>query len=348
MQQIYIQNFFKDKKGFKKLLNYSHIINHPHFQTIEERAKIIKFFDTFGASATRAAFGKARSTVYLWKQKLKAHGGNILSLAPKSKAPKTTKKPTYPWKIVEFIKKFRQEHPRIGKEKIKPFLDVFCKENGIKTISASTIGRIIKKNNYFFQPTKVSHFGKVSPKRRKKNRIGRYVPEKPGDLIQIDAVERIVEGLRRYVITAIDLRSKFSFALCYNRLNSVNARDFLKRFQEVSPFKIKRIQTDNGSEFEKFFDRYLRDQGIEHFYTHARRWQENSVIERFNRTLQEEFIDWYEDYMLETYEFNRKLIEWLMWYNDKRPHQSLGYKTPLDYICETNSQSNMLWTYTSI
>ena len=54
---------------------------------------------------------------------------------------------------------------------------------------------------------------------------------------------------------------------------------------------------------------------------------------RFNWTVQDEFIN-YEIDLAENYpqEFNNKLEEWLKFYNTKRPHQSLGYKTPIQAI----------------
>ena len=48
------------------------------------------------------------------------------------------------------IKELRQQHYRLGKYKIKIFLDEYCRKEGLKTISASTIGLIIKKNNMFW------------------------------------------------------------------------------------------------------------------------------------------------------------------------------------------------------
>lgn len=346
MQQIYLESFFKDKKGFKKLLNYSSLIHHPQQKIIEERLRIIKFFETFGAQATRAAFGFARSTIYLWKQKLKKSGGKLSALAPASKAPKNRRKPTYPQEILDFIKKLRQQHPRIGKEKIKPFLDDFCQKTGIKTISESTIGRIIKRNNYFWQATRISSTGKIRFKRKKKLRRKGYQPQKPGDLVQCDGITLFLEGMKRYILTGVDLKSKFAFAFTYNSLSSAKAQDLLKKFEQVAPFPISRIQTDNGSEFEKYFDQYLKKKGITHFYIYPRRAKENGVVERFHRTLKEEFLTLKEDLLVDTEEFNRELMKWLIWYNCERPHKSLNRDSPMQFLRKNYLQSNMLWTYT--
>ncbi|MCX7873412.1 MAG: hypothetical protein N2327_03115 [Caldimicrobium sp.] len=47
-------------------------------------------------------------------------------------------------KVIAFILSYRIEHPRIGKEKLKPLVDRFCMERGIALAAVSTIGRIIK------------------------------------------------------------------------------------------------------------------------------------------------------------------------------------------------------------
>ncbi|MDW8094276.1 MAG: hypothetical protein RMI63_04505 [Caldimicrobium sp.] len=46
--------------------------------------------------------------------------------------------------VIEFMLDYRREHPRIGKEKLKPLVDRFCRERGIALVGVSTIGRIIR------------------------------------------------------------------------------------------------------------------------------------------------------------------------------------------------------------
>ena len=45
--------------------------------------------------------------------------------------------------IVDFIIKYRSDHPGVDKLTIAPILADACKQSGIKPISASTVGRII-------------------------------------------------------------------------------------------------------------------------------------------------------------------------------------------------------------
>jgi len=66
----------------------------------------------------------------------------------------------------------------------------------------------------------------------------------------------------------------------------------------------------------------------------------------FNRTLQEEFMntnEYFEEYLLEKSltKANRALTDWLIFYNFKRPHQTLNYQTPIDYIYYTKGVSAM-------
>lgn len=63
MQQIYVNGFFKD---YKSLCAYSLKNGDPLEGVITRRLKIIDFYGTYGAEATKEAFGISRSTVYLW------------------------------------------------------------------------------------------------------------------------------------------------------------------------------------------------------------------------------------------------------------------------------------------
>ena len=75
----------------------------------------------------------------------------------------------------------------------------------------------------------------------------------------------------------------------------------------------------------------------------------NAEIERFNRTLSEAFIQYHRTLLAhDLEEFNRQLMDWLLWYNTRRPHWSLGLVSPLRYIVSTLSEeeSQMLWAST--
>ena len=186
MRQIYVESYFK---GFKKLVNYSLLKDHPQKDVIERRLKIIDFFDAYGKEATKDAFQVSRSTVYLWKKKLKNSEGKVSSLAPKSKAPRRVRKRVTNPLIIQFVKDYRTKHPGVGKEAIKPELDEYLKEMGIPSISESTIGRIVKdlkKRNLIpdlaskltFRAKEDKFYEKAYKRRRKKLRRRGYLPQK--------------------------------------------------------------------------------------------------------------------------------------------------------------------------
>lgn len=148
---------------------------------------------------------------------------------------------TTPPEIIDFIKDLREKHPRIGKEKIKPLLDEYCEEKGLKTISASTIGKIIKRYKLTCPSTgRVYHNpnSKWANKERSYRTRVRYSPkEKEGGYIEIDLITKFVDGMRVYVINAIDVKFKFKFAYGYTSLSSNSALDFFKKLEEVYPYE---------------------------------------------------------------------------------------------------------------
>lgn len=90
------------------------------------------------------AFGADRKVISRWKKQLQQSGGRLTALIPLSARPKKVRQPATNSKIIDFIKEQREDHPRIGKDKIKPDLDEYCPKNNLVTVSASTIGNIIK------------------------------------------------------------------------------------------------------------------------------------------------------------------------------------------------------------
>ncbi len=361
MKQIYLQSFFK--KGYKRLMNYISDIAHltGDAQTvINKRIETIKFFDEFGRDATKKAFKVGRSTIFLWKQKLNQSGGKLSSLKPLSKAPKTRQRRRVLKEHIDFILSYRQKHPGSDKLTIKPILDAFCLTLEINTISESTIGRIIKslkeKGAIPDYQVKTSINGKTgnlrvrgTRKKEHKLRIKDYKAKGPGDLVQIDAIEIFINGIRRYIITALDVKTRFAFAYCFKTLSSDSARTFFKKLEDVAPFRIKAVQTDNGKEFHKHFREYLKQRNITHFYNYPNTPKMNSFVERFNRTIQDQHISWNMHLYYEPDEANQKLMEYLIWYNTEKPHRGIGKLAPLQYFINNYIQpkkSNMLWTST--
>ncbi|MDI6745183.1 MAG: integrase core domain-containing protein [Thermodesulfovibrionales bacterium] len=124
-------------------------------------------------------------------------------------------------------------------------------------------------------------------------------------------------------------------------------KDFYQRFKEVYPLKVISWQSDNGKENLGDFTAELKRQGIPHYFSYPRCPKINTYIERYNRTVQEEFIDDNEDIIHDKPLFNEKLADYLIFYNTERPHKSLGLKSPLEYLVENGGMSQKSLTYTN-
>ena len=337
----------------------NNVLDHPKRESIEKRLKIIEFCDEFGFKATRQAFDKSRSTIYLWKQKLKKADDKLSALAPGDRAPKNKRhRVVYPF-IERFILDYRTAHPGADKTTITPALAVACLSHGVKSVSESTVGRIIHdlktkgRLPYSNKITINDRTGHLLVRQQKpwmkKLRRKDFVPHFPGDLVQLDTVAIFTAGLKRYIFTAIDVRTRFAFAYTYKANSSSNGNDSLEKFLEVAPFAIKRVQTDNGGEFAKHFDHCCLKHGLTHFFNYPRHPQSNAFLERFNRTIQEQCVSQYIDFLDEPDDFNRKLMDYLVWYNTEKPHRGIGNLSPMRYYLDgflPPQQSNMLWMLT--
>ena len=85
-------------------------------------------------------------------------------------------------------------------------------------------------------------------------------------LVQRDTISLFVDGLKRYIFTALDVNTRFAFACTYPSASSANGRNFLHKFLQVAPFKVTRIQTDNGAEVQSAFHYHVLDRAIGHVY----------------------------------------------------------------------------------
>lgn len=317
----------------------------------EERARILTFWKAHGDEATKGAFGASRSTLFRWQALLKKGGGKLEALVPKSTAPKIKRKRVIP-KAVENLIINERSRERIGKEKIARLL----KDDGIAIISPSTAGRMIvdlKQRGKLPDPVRLTlngKTGKLMERKPKKSKLKLRSKGHEGALVKADTIIRFKDGIKRYILTAIDLESEFAFAYAYTTHASSHAADFMRIFNDVAPVSLTHIQTDNGSEFADHFELFCDQNDIVHFHAYPRSPKMNAEIERFNRTLSDAFIATHRHllaYDLE--EFNRQLIDWLLWYNTRRPHWSIGLISPLRYICNklTPKESQMCWTSTS-
>jgi transposase InsO family protein len=103
--------------------------------------------------------------------------------------------------------------------------------------------------------------------------------------------------------------------------------------QARTPFPIRAIQVDGGSEFQAQFEDECQRRGIHLFVLPPRSPKLNGHVERAHRTHTEEFYEVW-DLPWTVKELNQRLLAWERVYNTIRPHQALGYRTPDQYLRE--------------
>ncbi len=120
----------------------------------------------------------------------------------------------------------------------------------------------------------------------------------------------------------------------YTRGTATTASAFLDQLLHRMPFAVKAIQVDGGSEFQAAFEEACQSKGLSLFVLPPRSPKLNAHVERAQRTHTEEFYELY-DGNLQVEPLNRALRAWEAVYDTIRPHQSLGYLTPEQFLART-------------
>lgn len=222
--------------------------------------------------------------------------------------------------IIEAILEYRRSYRRDAF-----FIHHLLNRDGIK-VSLSSVKRTLRRN----QMSKFSRWKKWH------SYPPRPAAEKPGNLVQIDTIHDGVAGSQLYIYTLIDVCSRWAFADPSFNINTHRSLIFVEQARRLSPFRFTTLQSDHGSEFSKWFTKRTGERGMAHRHSRIRKPNDNAHLERFNRTIQDECIA----------RIPRKLIVWkkeipeyLRYYNEERPHMSLGMKTPIDIINQVVTRS---------
>jgi len=332
-----IRSNLKGTKGWLYMYERSIRFRYMITETAKKRTRILTFWKKYGLEAVEEAYGVSKRTLYRWQKTLKSGQSKLEVLNSGSRTPKTKRRRLWDARVLEELRRIRYLRPNLGKEKLLPLIQKFCFQNRIKAPSDRTIGRLIKDlGGLRIVPLRITGTGRIKPLvrtkalRKPKGLIARY----PGHVVAFDTFEEHVNGTRRYVITFIDLYTRFGFAFATSSHASKAAADFFALCQSVFPFPFTFVLTDNGSEFKKHFSASLLDLHLTHYHTRPRTPKQNAHSERFNRTVQEEFANYHRrDLWMDIESFNRKLFAWLFWYNSERVHFAFGNKlSPLQFM----------------
>lgn len=135
----------KDKKGYINVMKYYKNIP-KSIKTVQDfRVKVLEHKEKYGIRSAIDAFNVSRRTIYSWQKKYLFSKRLEFSLIPKSTRPKRIRKSKISYLLTEEIICLRKQYPRMGKSKLKIFLDEYCENMRLDKISESSIGRIIKE-----------------------------------------------------------------------------------------------------------------------------------------------------------------------------------------------------------
>lgn len=179
------------------------------------------------------------------------------------------------------------------------------------------------------------------PRRKKKRHSKPYQRAAyPGQKVQID-VKYVpgacaVDGRQYYQFTAVDECSRWTFRYMYDEHSTYSAKDFLLKLILRSPFPLRMVQTDNGTEFtnallvvkskhKTLFEAALEDMGIEHHRIRIATPRHNGKVERQHRIDGERFYSRLRMYSLED---GRRQLEAYQRKSNNILKVCLGMRTP--------------------
>jgi len=314
------------------------------FELSKDASRRLKWFDYYDSHGRNARltcryFGISPQTFYRWKGRYDPK--HFKSLESHSCRPRKLRSPTYSPELAETVRKLREQYPRWGKDKILVKLN----EQGYQT-AASTVGRIIhclKERGVLkepiFHPVSASKRLRVRPYAQRKPK--EYMAKEAGDLVQLDTLDiRPLPGVVLKHFTAHDVISKWNVVDAYPRATATTAAHFLDVLEERLPFRLKAIQVDGGAEFEALFEEECQKRGIQLFVLPPRSPKLNGGVERAHRTHTEEFYEVTES-TFELSDLKKELLKWEIVYNTIRPHQALGYLTPLQFLQKLKEKGGM-------
>jgi putative transposase len=282
-------------------------------------------------------FGISRQTFYRWLRRYDPF--DLTTLEAASHCPHRRRQPTWSSTLEERVLLLRLQFPRWGKDKLAVLLRLEK-----LPVSTSMVGRILnhlKRQGRLVEPPRSGVAGSrraLRPRPYAVRKPKQYAVSQPGDLVQVDTLDvRPIPGVVFKQFTARDVVSRWDVIQAHTRATAQTATQFLDTLQHRMPFPIRALQVDGGSEFAAEFEQACQLRGLHLFVLPPRSPKLNGAVERANRTHTEEFYQ-VTPCSLEMKKLNRELRQWEKIYNTVRPHQSLGYLTPQQFLLRSASQ----------
>ena len=161
-------------------------------------------------------------------------------------------------------------------------------------------------------------------------------------IIKTKAGEHLPKGIiagspeKLYLVGGIDDATRLAWVEVMPDITALSvmfgSMQIMRLLQDRYGVQFTTVMTDNGSEFKGTdvlkhpFERLLYMLEVKHIYTKPYKPQPNGKIERFWRTLYEDLLDEAEFESVE--KLKDELQQYMLYYNEFRPHQSLDNSTP--------------------
>ena len=267
-------------------------------------------------------YGTSRQSLHAWRRRFEQQG--MAGLADRSRRPKNSPNRVVA-EVEALICQLRRAHPRWGARRI-------CYELAQRNVqpapSRATVHRVLLRN------------GLVDPQAQQhKRKYKRWQRATPMHLWQLDIVGGLplADGRECKLLTGIDDHSRFVVIAAV--LPAPSGRAVCEAFATaMRRYGVpSEVLTDNGGQFsgrhhrpqpvEVLFERICRENGIAQRLTKPRSPTTTGKIERFHRTLREEFLNHVAPF--ESPEAAQAAVDaWVSAYNHQRPHQALDMATP--------------------
>lgn len=326
-----------------KIADVRSFVKDPAQKLAQSRLRVLKLAEDLGNIAKACRQGNMdRTSFYEWKRRYQTHGiEGLMDLPPIHKShPMTT--PVY---VREAVLEISHQNPGWGCKRISNEL-----ARDKMRISHETVQSILKKAN---RETRVKRFLALEEKAlaglelaaehiRAIERLNPCFRERhvesdaPGALVSQDTFTvGTFKGIGKVVMhSAVDTHGSYAFAGLATERTALRAAELfwghIVPFYEAHHLELKAMLTDNGTEFcggeNHEYQKVLFRQKVEHRTTRVGRPQTNGFVERFHRTILDEFFRvMLRKRVYETLdELEMDLQTWLVYYNTERSH--MGYR----------------------
>ena len=149
--------------------------------------------------------------------------------------------------------------------------------------------------------------------------------------------DQLYDGRRVRVLVILDNHTRESLALAAGqRIRGIEVVAELERISKEHGFP-ERIQVGNGPEFiSKDLDRWAYWNHVQLDFSRPGKPTDNALVESFNSRFRQECLN--QHWFMSLEDAQHKIEAWREDYNHQRPHSSLGYQSPAEFIANSRAR----------